>query len=214
MANYLISELYHQAEKYGYREFYRAKPIGGETWESTSWSDFFETVKKAGRALYVSGAEELGKAILCGPNCAELLVAEYGCFFNRMVSVPIYSYSSAAQFSYIARQCEAKVIFVGGAGQYELAYKYCEDNPGAIHLIVIIDNHIPSRIPEGVKVVSWDNFIATGDNPDLKSHVLERIRRGTPDDIASLIYTSGTTGMPKGVILTHTHSSNRRLKYT
>lgn len=203
MTNYLIEQLYIQAERYRHREFYRVKSKGSDQWESKSWSDFFEDTKRAGRALYKLGFVEGDKAVLCSPNCPELLMAEYGLFINRMVSVPVYTYSSSAQFSYIARESGASVIFAGGPGQYELAAKYCESNPGAVRLIVMLTEEREVNVPEGVRFMTWSEFRALGNDEGVKESVLKRVRGGSPNDVASLIYTSGATGVPKGVILTH-----------
>lgn len=203
MTNYLIEQLYLQAERYRHREFYRAKPAGSDEWVSTSWADFFECVKRAGRALYKLGFQETDKAVLCSPNSPELLIAEYGVLINRMTSVPVYTYASSAQFSYIARESGASVIFAGGPGQYELASRYCESNPGAAKLIVMLTDEQAGSAPEGVRVMTWSEFQQLGDDPEVKDDVLRRVRGGKPSDIASLIYTSGTTGEPKGVIVTH-----------
>lgn len=203
MTNYLIEQLYFQAERYRHREFCRAKPEGSDEWVSKSWSDFFDGIKKTGRALYKMGCKEEERAVLCSPNCPELLMAEYAVLVNRMLSVPIYTYSSSAQFSFITRDSGASVIFTGGPGQYELALRYCESNPGAVRLIVMLTEDRPESVPEGVSFMTWNEFQALGDDPEVKDDVLKRVRAGKPTDIASLIYTSGTTGEPKGVILTH-----------
>ncbi|MCM1005966.1 MAG: long-chain fatty acid--CoA ligase [Prevotella sp.] len=202
-SNYLVTQLYRQAETFRHREFYRAKPYGSDKWESTSWADFFKYVKRAGRALYKLGAQVQDKAVLCSFNCPELLIAEYGCFINRMITVPIYSYSSASQFAYITEQSEASFIFVGGGGQYELAMKFCKDHPGAIKAIIILDNKQPKSTPEGITVLLWKDFLDLGDDHEIKQFCLDRFHTSVSSDIASIIYTSGTTGTPKGVIMTH-----------
>lgn len=203
MSNYLIEQLYFQAERYRHREFCRSKAAGADEWVSKSWTDFFDSIKKTGRALYKMGFKEEERAVLCSPNCPELLMAEYAVLINRMTSVPVYTYSSSAQFSFIARESGASVIFTGGPGQYELALRYCESNPGAVRLIVMLTEDRSGAVPEGVSFMTWSEFQALGDDPNVKKDVLNRVRAGKPTDIASLIYTSGTTGKPKGVILTH-----------
>ena len=164
--------------------------------------DFFTKVKQAGRALYKFGAQVQDKVVVCSVNCPELLIVEYGCFINRMATVPVYSYTSSAQFSYIAKDTDVSIIFVGGYGQYEMAFKYCREYPGKIKRIVILDNSPVSSTPDDVEVLSWDEFMAYGDDPSVKEKIQERAMSGSPDDIATIIYTSGTMGDPKGVIIT------------
>ncbi|MCM1319304.1 MAG: long-chain fatty acid--CoA ligase [Muribaculaceae bacterium] len=202
-SNYLITQLYRQAERYRHREFYRDKPQGSDKWESTSWMDFFTKVKQAGRALYKLNAQVQDKVIVCSVNCPEVLIVEYGCYINRMATVPVYSYAAYSQFSYIAHDTDVQIIFVGGYGQYELAFKYCVEHPGQVKQIVILDNSPVSAEPEGVEVMKWDEFLALGDDSTIKEKTLARSRSGEPEDIATIIYTSGTMGDPKGVIITH-----------
>lgn len=202
MTNYLIQQLYLQAERHRYREFFRYKPEGSDKWESVSWSVFFEDIKRTSRALYILGIEPESRIVLCSPNRPGLLVAEYGCIAQRMVSVPIYTYSSSSQFAYIAEQSGSTMMFVDGAGPYEMAMKYCATHPGAIKVIVVYGDR-PEETPQGVKVLTWLEFLSVGDDTSVREKAREICRSATPDDAASLIYTSGTTGDPKGVIITH-----------
>lgn len=56
---------------------------------------------------------------------------------------------------------------------------------------------LPAKIPKGLTVISFDDFVASGDtekypivNPD-------------PESAAVIMYTSGSTGKPKGVVVKH-----------
>lgn len=201
--NYLIYQLYRQAETMRHREFYRFQADGDDKWVSKSWSEFFVDVKKAGRALYKFGAKVQDMVVISTVNCPEALIVEYACYINRMATVPVYSYSSSAQFNYITYDTGVKILFVGDYGQYELAYKYCQKYPGQIKHIILLNNMYVSAKPEGVQVITWNEFLAYGDDPSIKEKTLERVRSGSRDDIATIIYTSGTMGDPKGVIITH-----------
>lgn len=204
MSTYLVQTLYLQEEKYRNRGFCRAKwPEPGGEWESTSWADFLAGVQRAARALCAIGARPLENAILCSPNCPELLTAEYACFFNRLTGVPVYSYSSAAQFAYIAENCEARFFFVGNPGQYELVRLYMLKHPGRVERVVMMYDAKEWQKPEDPKLLLWHEFLALGDDMDTHIEVIERLKAGRPEDTASIIYTSGTSGVPKGVVITH-----------
>lgn len=202
MGTYLVEQLAFQAEKYRHRELYRSKKKGEGEWCSTSWHEFFTQVSLTARALYALGVKEHDRAVICSLNCPQFLITEYACYYNRMTDVPVFAFSSYAQFAYIAKACGATVIFAGGPGQYDLARNYCEANPGAVsHIVLFYDDEVDK--PAGCEVLTWSRFLELGEDMTLSSPVMKRLREGKSDDIASLIYTSGTTGNPKGVILTH-----------
>lgn len=203
MANYLLEQLLLQAEKYGHRECYRFRLKASDSWTSSSWSQCFSDIKKAACALYKMGYKEGDKAVLCSPNCPHLLKAVFACLMNRMVCVPVYAYSSASQFSYITELSGASVIFAGNAGQYELAKRHCADHPGSISHIILCNVNTVNDAPDGVKVMTWEEFLDFGFDPSVKADMYERMGRGESSDLAMLIYTSGTTGEPKGVMLPH-----------
>lgn len=203
MVNYLVKTLYLQEEKYRNRGFHRAKyPEGGE-WVSTSWTEFLAVVKRAARALCAIGGKPGMNAVLCSPNCPELLIASYACYFNRMADVPVYAYVSASQFAFIARDSDARILFVGNPGQYELAHNYEQANPQAVDRIIMMYNAPDWTPPVDPKLLLWEQFLALGDDMELHIDVLDRIKNGDPSDTASIVYTSGTSGVPKGAIITH-----------
>jgi long-subunit acyl-CoA synthetase (AMP-forming) len=72
---------------------------------------------------------------------------------------------------------------------------------GDIDRIVLYGEEVGSN-NFGGKVVSWERFLATGNNVDDR-RVEEKKARVTPGQCCALSYTSGTTGMPKGVMLSH-----------
>lgn len=58
------------------------------------------------------------------------------------------------------------------------------------------DIEIPSA-PRGLKIFSFDEFVASGDTSKYP------VSPPTPDTTAVIMYTSGSTGKPKGVVIKH-----------
>ena len=56
---------------------------------------------------------------------------------------------------------------------------------------------LPSKIPKGVTVVSFDDFVASGDTKKYPPSP------PGPESAAVIMYTSGSTGKPKGVVVKH-----------
>lgn len=205
MANKLVEMISRQAEKYGDREAYRfcwRKP--GE-WLPTSWEEFRVQIDVAARALARLGLIEKDNIAICSNNTPQILIAEFAAFRNRAAAIPLYSSSSQSQFDFIIADGEARIIFVGGKDQYELAYRYWKKHPEQVLKIIVMRGNGLARYPDDDATIFWDEFIHLGIEADEATRLLvdRRSDAGLPDDIATLIYTSGTTGNSKGVCLSH-----------
>jgi len=56
---------------------------------------------------------------------------------------------------------------------------------------------LPKKLPRGLTVVSFDDFVASGDTAKYP------VRAAAPESAAVIMYTSGSTGKPKGVVVKH-----------
>lgn len=205
MANRLVEIISRQAEKYGEREAYRFCWRKDGEWLSTSWAEFAVQVEVAGKALAAMGLLEKDTVAVCSPNTPQILITEFGAFRNRIAVIPIYSSSVQSQYDFIVSNGKARVLFVGDKHQYPMAYEYWKAHPGQIMKIVIFKNDGLTLREDDTVSIFWDDFIRIGmqaDN-DVVAEVSARMKRGLPEDMATLIYTSGTTGEPKGVVITH-----------
>lgn len=205
MANRLVEIISRQAEKYGEREAYRFCWRKDGEWLSTSWAEFAVQVEVAGKALAAMGLLEKDTVAVCSPNTPQILITEFGAFRNRIAVIPIYSSSVQSQYDFIVSNGKARVLFVGDKHQYPMAYEYWKAHPGQIMKIVIFKNDGLTLREDDTVSIFWDDFIRIGmqaDN-DMVAEVSARMKRGLPEDMATLIYTSGTTGEPKGVVITH-----------
>lgn len=123
------------------------------------------------------------------PNCVEILPIYFGILRAGCVCVPINARLKAAEFEFIARDCDAEVVFVHPA-----TWKPAQD---------------------GLKALGWTKpVIAVGFDvaPEGTIPFTELLADASPKpyppfstraDVAAIIYTSGTTGRPKGAMLTH-----------
>lgn len=205
MPNKLVETIGRQAQHYGRREAYRFCWRKDGEWLSSSWEEFAAQISVAARSLAMLGTEEKDTIAICSPNTPQILITEFGGFFNRAAVIPVYSGSSQEQFDFIVANGGARIIFVGDKHQYPLAYRYAKAHPDKIDRIIVFKNSEFDFEPDDTLSISWDDFIRMGmEAPDeIRRLVEQRSERGLPDDPATLIYTSGTTGEPKGVIISH-----------
>ena len=207
MPNRLVEILPLQAKKYGSKEAYRFCWRKDGDWQSTSWEDFNAQVNVAAKALAECGLLEKDTIAICAPNSPQILITEFGAFYNRMAVIPIYSGSSQEQFDFIVSDGGAGMIFVGDSRQYPLAYNYWKKNKDKVRNIVVFKNDGLELESDDTATILWDDFVRLGmEAPEETAEkVRQRSAAGLPEDMATLIYTSGTTGEPKGVAITHSN---------
>lgn len=205
MANRLVEIINDNARKYGKREAYRFCWKKNGKWRSTNWKEFATQIETAAKALAVMQLLEKDTIAICSPNTPQILITEFGAFHNRIAVIPLYSSSSQSQFDFIVSNGEAKVLFVGDKNQYPMAYNYWKNHKEQIHKIVIFNSEGLERPEDDTISILWDEFVKIGETAtdEITHEVEERVKKGLPEDTATLIYTSGTTGEPKGVVITH-----------
>jgi long-chain acyl-CoA synthetase len=113
-----------------------------------------------------------------------------------IVHVPVYPTISDADFSYILRHCEPKLVIVSDKQLYEKLKPICAE-------IQSFQEIYTFNTVTGAR--NWKEILEFGKQKELSyNEKLESIKKSiSPNDLATLIYTSGTTGNPKGVMLSH-----------
>ena len=169
----------------------------GDNWNSRTWAEHYENVRKFGGALLNLGFEVGDSVSISGNNSKEWITACLGSMYIRALPAGIYQTSTQDQFQYVANHMEAKVLVLENKVQWDKFTAERENLPTVKKVVMIDDiNEIDDDI-----AISFEDFLQTGE-----SHIdtaNERMTQIKPDDLALLIYTSGTTGPPKGVMLTH-----------
>ncbi len=176
-------------------------------WLATSRAEFVAQNKVVAKALCAMGLLEKDTIAVCSPNTPQILMTEYGAFYNRLAVIPLYSSSSQSQYDFIVANGGARLLFVGDKHQYPLAYNYWKAHKDDILGIVIYKYDGIVLQPDDDISIGWDDFIRKGMEADesVAREVERRAENGLPEDMATLIYTSGTTGEPKGVCITHSN---------
>lgn len=203
MINRLVELISHHANKYNEREAIRFQDYATGAWKSISWTEFKAIIEKAARSLDQLGITEQNTMGIFTQNCVEILITHFAGFYNRAVSVPIYATSSQKEVEFITDNAETKLLFVGDAGQYEIARAVQATSKSIEHIIIY--NSTVEKVSGDTTTLTWEEFIALGEKADPASiaRLEARTASGSDQDLAYLIYTSGTTGTPKGVMLTH-----------
>ena len=136
------------------------------------------------------------------PNGLNAMCADQATLATGGVPVPLHAIDNPGSIAYILADCEASMLIVGQAAQWEKIRAVGTAFP-ALRAVVITDEDAalaPSAAStDGPAVGTLAQWLAGAAQA---SQAATPTPPG-PDDLAALVYTSGTTGKPKGVMLTH-----------
>lgn len=205
MTNLLTSLPAKQAQRFGNREAFKHQDFATSQWHSVSWKEFSAITDALACSMADIGIKEHDNIAVFTQNCLESFIIDFAAFANRAVVAPLYATSSAQQITYIIRETEARILFIGEQPQYDTWVEARKDCPSVEH-VIILDKRVVTT-PDDKKSIYYNEFLAIGQQASdkTKAEVARRRENGVPTDLATLIYTSGTTGEPKGVMLTHSN---------
>ena len=170
----------------------------GGAWHPTTWRNYADEVRTAGKALMALGLNPNDRVNILGFNRPEWVIMDVGAMAVGCVPAGIYTTNSPAECQYIIAHSEAPVVLLEDHDQWAKVNEVRHQLPDLRHVVMMkgaepIDDEL---------VMSWDEFMARGDGISDEDFDA-RLTALEPDDLATFIYTSGTTGPPKAVMLTH-----------
>ncbi|MGZ3475116.1 MAG: AMP-dependent synthetase/ligase [Polyangiales bacterium] len=170
----------------------------GGHWRTTTWTEYADQVKRAGKSLIALGVERSGTTCILGFNRPEWIIVDVATMAIGGAPAGIYTTCSPTEVQYVVHHAEAKVVLVENEDQWKKIDQKRSELP---HLKCVVFMR-GAKVPNDPLALSWEDFLAKGaDVPD--EVFFQRLDSLEPDGLATLIYTSGTTGPPKGVMLSH-----------
>jgi len=158
-----------------------------------TYSELQLMVNRFGNALKSLGVNVGDRVMLRLPNIPEFIVSQFAIQKIGAVSVPVHTLWRAKELSYIANDCEAKVLIT--TNQLIEEVEKAKDELNTIKHIIVAKAE-PNEVQPPYMAFNglMERF---KDATNLKAVRVDQ------DEIALLQYTSGTTGAPKGCIHTH-----------
>ena len=175
---------------------HEAYNVTGAAARTFTYSQVRDQARRGAAALARSGLKRGDRAAILSENRIEWALADWSCLCAGVVDVPIYSTLPAYQVAYILEDSGAALVFVSDAEQLEKVREAASGLSRDVEVVVFDGS------AAGDGAVSWDDFLARGDDATMDDFLAEA-GKADPGDVATMIYTSGTTGQPKGVMLTH-----------
>jgi long-chain acyl-CoA synthetase len=183
-------------------EAYRAFDAAQQAWQSLTWEQTVAQVDLWSRALASLQLPATARVAILLPNGFHALFADQAALATGCVPVPLHAIDNPGSIAYILADCEASVLIVSHAEQWEKIRAAGTPLPAMRAVVVTVDETLPLNAPgsagDGPAVGTLAQWLSGADGA-----VAGRITPPVADDLAAIVYTSGTTGKPKGVMLTH-----------
>ncbi len=170
-------------------------------WHSYSWNDYRTAVANIAGALAAQGFGRGSRLGILSENRKEWVYADLAGQCLGAIVTGIYQTDAPVQCEHIIIDASIQVLFVENDEQLD-KYLQIQDRVPTLDLVIVFDMDGLENF-EHPKVISWDAFVAKGEEFVKKrpNHLSEVTAATKSDEICMLVYTSGTTGKPKGVMI-------------
>ena len=185
-------------------------PSGG--FRPTPYRELAQRVEFCALGLLAWGVRR-GEAVgLVSENRPEWLVADLALLSIGAADVPRGCAAPPGELAGILRDCGCRTVFVENLEQAAKVQALREGLP-ALARLVVLDGGLTGAVPAGAagprapgpEVQPFEALLAAGERARARHpRLFERVvRRGRPEDLATILFTSGTAGEPRGVKLAH-----------
>lgn len=174
--------------------------LGQKRGSQFEWITFAQLRRHVARAkglLTDWQIEPADRVAIIADNCVEWAVLCYATAACGAVFVPMYAAQPASEWSYILRDCGAKICFCGTTEIFQRVTAIRSSLP-VLDTVVCLADSANREASLKTRLAECENAEQEFLHPD-------------PLQIAAIIYTSGTTGDPKGVILSHHNITSNAL---
>ncbi|KAJ2450473.1 medium-chain fatty acid-CoA ligase faa2 [Coemansia sp. RSA 2336] len=168
--------------------------VGPYRW--LSWDVFHRRFMDLSSGLYHMGLRPQDRVGIMLNNCIEWVLTEYACYYQRFISVPLYTTLSQESLEHIIRESEVKTVVC--TAEFARMLLAAAGRIPSVQSLIVIDLPTPSPSPLAIRVHSLTSLEEAG-----SKHPVDPEKLPVPEDTATIVYTSGTSGTPKGVVITH-----------
>ena len=187
-------------------------------WRSVTWGAFAAQIRKASLFLGSVGLTTGDRAAIFAPNRVEWIAAALAIQAAGAAIVPIYAANTTDQAAYVAKHCDAKVLFVDTPALLGRVFEAWDEYAAASKIVLLDDaldaqkvleklaaagKKVPASAEVQKKLVTWSEALAIGAARDAEdpTHFEKTMHAVSLDQVGMMLYTSGTESRPKGALL-------------
>ncbi len=173
---------------------YRQRDEAG-AWCSLCWREVRALVELWRAALTRENLAPGERVALLLRNSVEWVCFDLAAQSLGLIVVPLYVSDNPENLAYILRDCDARVLVVRAAEQWQALAALRARFPGLARVLCLERAATPVA-GAGIEFTFVADWLGAEAAPMLAVEI-------DPHALATIVYTSGTTGRPKGVMLSH-----------
>ncbi|GAB4006318.1 AMP-dependent synthetase/ligase [Nocardioides ultimimeridianus] len=172
----------------------------GERWESRTWRQSGDEVRRLAAGLLALGLESEQRVGIASNTNYEWILADLANMCAGAATTTVYPSTNGADTAYILSDSECRFAFLEDASQLAKVQEHRAEVPG-LEKVIVFD----SSCADGDWVIGMDDLKALGEKylAEHPTAIDDLARSISADQLCMLVYTSGTTGKPKGVRSIH-----------
>ena len=130
-------------------------------WVKWTWQEYYEDVRKFGKAVMAVEASERSSVNIIGFNAPEWFIAFMGAIFANNIPSGVYTTNSPESCLYVAKHSDAEIIVAENKAQLK-KYESVISELSNVKAFVLYQDELPERRQNDPRFFTWQQFLKLG----------------------------------------------------